>query len=96
MTLKRLATIGYEDASIEAFLATLKAARVTTVLAVREVAGSRRPGFAKTALRQDVANVGIGYRHEPELGSPRELRHQLRNDGKYGRFFRKFDHYLAD
>jgi uncharacterized protein (DUF488 family) len=95
MTLKRLATIGYEGASVADFLATLKAAGVTLLLDVREFAGSRRKGFAKTALRENLAGVGIDYRHEPALGSPRDIRHQLREDGRHDRFFRDFDHYLA-
>jgi uncharacterized protein (DUF488 family) len=95
VTLKRLGTIGYEGASVEDFLTTLKAAGVTTLLDVREFAGSRRKGFAKTALRENLATAGIGYRHEPALGSPRELRHRLREDGHYERFFRDFDRYLA-
>jgi uncharacterized protein (DUF488 family) len=95
MKLKRLATIGYEGASIQDFLATLQAAGVTTLLDVREFAGSRRKGFAKTALRQHLAGIGIEYRHEPALGSPRDIRHQLREDGRHDRFFRDFDRYLA-
>lgn len=95
MTLKRLTTIGYEGASIQDFLATLKAAGVTTVLDVREFAGSRRKGFAKSALRQHLSGIGIAYRHEPALGSPRDLRHQLREDGRHDHFFRDFDRYLA-
>lgn len=95
MKLKCLATIGYEGASIPDFLATLKAAGVTLLLDVREFAGSRRKGFAKTALRQHLDSIGIGYRHEPALGSPRDIRSQLRQDGRHERFFRDFDRYLA-
>lgn len=91
----RILTIGYEGASVEDFLATLKAAGVTTLLDIREFAGSRRKGFAKTALREHLARVGIGYRHEPALGSPRDLRHRLREDGRYERFFRDFERYLG-
>lgn len=95
MQLKRLATIGYEGSTIEDFLATLQAAGVTTLLDVREFAGSRRKGFAKTALRQHLAGIGIEYRHEPALGSPRDIRHRLREDGRHDRFFRDFDRHLA-
>ena len=45
-----LATIGYEGAALEDFLATLAAARVTTLLDIREAPVSRRPGFSKRAL----------------------------------------------
>ena len=95
MKLKRLITIGYEAASVEDFLATLTAVGVTTLLDIREIAASRRRGFAKTALRENLTGVGIAYRHEPHLGSPRPIRHRLREDGSYERFFRDFDRYLA-
>jgi uncharacterized protein (DUF488 family) len=95
MKLKRLITLGYEAASVEDFLATLTALGVTTLLDVREIAASRRRGFAKTALRENLTGVRIAYRHEPRLGSPRTIRHRLREDGSHERFFRDFDRYLS-
>jgi uncharacterized protein (DUF488 family) len=93
--LKKLMTIGYEGASVEDFLSTLTAAGVTTLLDIREIAASRRRGFAKTALRANLAGIGIVYRHEPKLGSPRAIRHRLRETGSYERFFLDFDRYLG-
>jgi uncharacterized protein (DUF488 family) len=93
--LRQLLTIGYEAASIQDFLATLQALHVTTVLDVREIAASRRRGFAKTALRNHLEGIGIHYRHEPALGSPRDIRHRLRESGDYVRFFRDFNRYLT-
>ena len=93
--LKKLMTIGYEGSRVEDFLSTLTAAGVTTLLDIREIAASRRRGFAKTALRANLASIGIAYRHEPRLGSPREIRHQLRETGSYERFFLDFDRYLS-
>jgi uncharacterized protein (DUF488 family) len=95
MPLERLLTMGYEAAGMEDFLATLSDRGVTTLLDVREVARSRRPGFAKTALREHLATAGIDYRHEPRLGSPRALRQRVRQDGNHARFFEDFERYLA-
>ncbi len=78
MKLKHLVTIGYEGADFADFLATLDTLGVTTLLDIRELPMSRRRGFAKTALREGLATVGIAYRHEPRLGSPKAIRHQLR------------------
>ena len=64
------------------------------MLDIREIAASRRHGFAKTALRANLGSAGIVYRHEPKLGSPREIRHELRETGNYQRFFEHFDRYL--
>lgn len=95
MTIERIVTIGYEGADQADFLATLEAVGVNIVLDIREMAISRRKGFAKNALREGLASVGIGYRHEPKLGSPKEVRHQLREDGDFTVFFKRFDRYLA-
>lgn len=92
--MKHLLTIGYEGADFRDFLATLEVLGVTTLLDIRELPMSRRPGFAKTALREGLASVGIDYRHEPRLGSPKAIRYQLRDDGDYKRFFRDFGRYL--
>lgn len=59
-----LATIGYQGAPLPAFLATLKAARVTLLLDVRGLPLSRRKGFSKTPLSEALMRIGIGYRHE--------------------------------
>lgn len=88
-------TIGYEGAVLDDFLRTLKHAQVTLLLDVREIALSRRKGFSKTALSEALAAAGIDYRHERMLGSPKEVRHQLREDGDYQRYFRDFREYLA-
>jgi uncharacterized protein (DUF488 family) len=95
MSLERLVTIGYEGADQGDFLATLELLGVDTLLDIRELAISRRPGFAKNALREGLASVGISYRHEPRLGSPKPIRDRLREDGDYGRFFRDFEKYLG-
>jgi uncharacterized protein (DUF488 family) len=93
--LKALTTIGYEGVSLEAFLATLKAAKVTLLLDIRELPISRRRGFSKTALSEALAAAAIGYQHERALGAPREVRHRLRADGDLKRYFADFREYLA-
>ena len=45
-------TIGYEQTTMEAFLAALTAAKVEVLADVRAIAASRRPGFSKTALSE--------------------------------------------
>jgi uncharacterized protein (DUF488 family) len=95
MKLKKIVTIGYEGADFDDFLATLEQLNVTTLLDIRELPISRRPGFAKTALREGLASVGIAYRHEARLGSPKAIRHQLRDDGDYKNFFKDFERYLG-
>lgn len=88
-------TIGYEGVSLTNFIATLKAHRVRQVLDVRELAMSRRRGFSKTALSLALAGAGISYAHEPALGTPRWLRHRLRDDGNVAGFRKDFRRQLA-
>ena len=92
--MKRLFTIGYEGAMLEDFLATLSKANIDVMLDIREIPISRRKGFSKTALSAALAGVNIGYRHEKQLGSPKNIRHQLREDGDYKAFFRAFNRHL--
>jgi uncharacterized protein (DUF488 family) len=51
-------------------MAELTAAGVELLIDVRAVAASRRPGFSKTALRNDLAEHGIDYLHLRPLGTP--------------------------
>ncbi len=92
--MKGLYTIGYEEASIEDFVSTLKAAGVTTLLDIREIPLSRKKGFSKRALAEAVEGAGITYRHERGLGSPKPIRQKLHSDGDYKRFFASFTDYL--
>lgn len=67
-------TIGYEQASMPAFLAALQEAHIEVLADVRAVAASRRPGFSKSALAANLAEAGIGYVHFRALGTPPEGR----------------------
>ncbi|MEI6720688.1 MAG: DUF488 domain-containing protein [Betaproteobacteria bacterium] len=91
----KITTIGYEGAALADFLATLKAAGVDQLLDIRELPISRRKGFSKSALSAALAAAGIAYAHERALGSPRDLRNRLREDGDLVRFFADFREYLT-
>jgi uncharacterized protein (DUF488 family) len=71
-------TVGYQDATPAALIAALKAAGVATLVDVRALANSRRPGFAKRALSAALEEAGIGYHHERALGTPAEGRAAVR------------------
>jgi uncharacterized protein (DUF488 family) len=67
-------TIGYEGATLADFLATLKEARVETLVDVRDLPLSRRAGFSKRPLSEALGEVGIEYQHWKALGTPPEIR----------------------
>jgi hypothetical protein len=83
-------TIGYEGKNITQFVDKLKLMNVEQLIDVREIALSRKNGFAKTALRKALDNNGIIYKHLPELGSPSDIRHKLKEDWNYVTFFRDY------
>jgi uncharacterized protein (DUF488 family) len=69
-----IATIGYQSATVRSFLDALGEGGVELLVDVRAVASSRRPGFAKTRLSENLAEAGIGYVHMRGLGTPADGR----------------------
>ena len=69
-----LYTIGYQASTVADFLRTLSEAGVQLLIDVRRVASSRRPGFAKTALKANLDSAGIEYRHLRSVGTPADGR----------------------
>lgn len=74
----KLFTIGYEGATIARFIETLERAGVKTLVDVRAVPASRKPGFSKRGLSAALAERGVGYRHLQRLGTPTEGRNAAR------------------
>lgn len=73
-----ISTIGYENATPPRLIAALRAVGITTLVDVRALANSRRPGFAKRALSAALGEAGIAYRHLPALGTPAAGRQAVR------------------
>lgn len=69
-----LATIGYEGARLQDFIACLRGAGVDRLVDVRAVAHSRRPDFRRSALAAALQAAGIAYLHLPQLGNPADGR----------------------
>ncbi|EWY42025.1 hypothetical protein N825_18995 [Skermanella stibiiresistens SB22] len=67
-------TIGYERASSDALLSSLKQAGVKVLMDVRDLPLSRRAGFSKSTLRASLEATGIEYLHLKGLGTPKEGR----------------------
>ena len=88
-------TIGYEGLDIDGFLALLRRDQVETVVDIRELPLSRKAGFSKSGLRDTLQLHGFEYMHVPELGCPKPIRNQYREDGSWTRYTEGFLHYLA-
>ncbi len=68
-------TVGHSTRPIEELLALLTGQGVQTLVDVRRFPGSRRhPQFSRDALAASLAEAGIGYVHEPDLGGRRAAR----------------------
>jgi uncharacterized protein (DUF488 family) len=74
MSARLLYTIGYEKALLKDVVATLAAARVATLIDVRDRPISRRPGFSKRQLAAAVEEAEMRYVHLQALGTPPEGR----------------------
>lgn len=88
-------TIGYEGVSIEEWKTRLIEAGVTFIVDIRERPISRKKGFSKTALRDHLERINIGYIHYRNLGSPGEIRKRLMIDRDYITFFDEYEKHLS-
>jgi uncharacterized protein (DUF488 family) len=75
---KKLYTIGYEKVGQAGFVAALRAAKIKTLVDVRDVANSRRAGFSKKSLAAALEESGIAYIHMKSLGTPKAGREAAR------------------
>ena len=88
-------TIGYEGMTIENFLMMLKRQGVQTIVDIRQLPLSRKPGFSKKALQSQLAASGLGYVHLSALGCPKHVRDQYRTDKSWENYTTGFLKYLA-
>jgi uncharacterized protein (DUF488 family) len=91
----RLATIGYEQATLDEVIARLQSASVEVVVDVRAVAASRRAGFSKTMLAASLKAAGIDYQHLRALGTPKAGRDAARA-GRTAEMQRIFTEHLRE
>jgi uncharacterized protein (DUF488 family) len=89
-----LYSIGYEKARLVDVVAALRAARVATLIDVRDRPQSRRPGFSKNQLAAGLEEAGIRYVGLRALGTPPEGREANRKR-EWEKFWRIVDDKLA-
>jgi uncharacterized protein (DUF488 family) len=88
-------TIGYEGLDIDAFMSLLIKHGIETVVDIRELPLSRKPGFSKKALSSVLNLSGFEYVHMASLGCPRPVRDQYRNNGSWKIYTEGFLKHLA-
>jgi uncharacterized protein (DUF488 family) len=87
-------TVGYEGRDIDEFMSLLKENNIRRLVDVREIPASRKTGFSKNRLAESVMGVNMEYIHIPELGSPKELRDQYRENKDVDWFMITYKSYL--
>ncbi len=84
-------TIGYEGRTIEEYINSLIKEDVKVSCDVRRNPVSRKYGFSKKTMEKALGNVGIEYRHVPELGITGDRRRNLYNLEDYSRLFDAYE-----
>jgi uncharacterized protein (DUF488 family) len=79
-------TIGYEGLDINTFMSLLAEHGIDTVVDIRELPLSRKPGFSKKALASVLNLSGLEYVHMVDLGCPKPVRDRYREDGNWKRY----------
>ena len=88
-------TVGHSTRPIEEFIGLLTGHRVTLLMDVRTVPGSRHnPQYNREALPGALAPHAIGYRHVPGLGGFRKPGPESPNAGWRNRSFRGYADYM--
>lgn len=87
-------TIGYEGLDIDTFMSLLTEHGIETVVDIRELPLSRKPGFSKKALTSVLNLSGLEYVHMVDLGCPKPVRDRYREDGNWKYYTEGFLKYL--
>ncbi len=95
MIMAEIYTIGYEGISQDTLFQTLVYHDIQTLVDIRQLPQSRKPGLSKTALGLAAADFGMRYEHIRALGTPRDLRYQRKIDHDQAAFRSGFSAYLA-
>ncbi len=91
-----LFTVGHSTRSAAELIALLAEQGVAELVDVRRFPGSRRhPQFARDALAASLAEAGIGYRHEADLGGRRQPRPDSPNTAWQNAGFRGYADHMA-
>ena len=90
----KIYTVGYEGLDIDSFLSLLADNDIETVVDVREMPLSRKPGFSKKSLASVLNLSGREYVHMVNLGCPKLVRDRYREDGNWKRYTEGFMKHL--
>ena len=79
-----LYTVGYEGLEIDEFTSFLRKNKIQIIADLRKNPVSRKKGFSKYKMAEQLELKKIAYAHFPALGTPSAWR-KLENEGKISR-----------
>jgi uncharacterized protein (DUF488 family) len=88
---KQLFTIGYEAKTLEHYLNQLLGQDVRLLCDVRKNSFSMKYGFSKSQLQHACEQVGIAFRHIPQLGIASDKRRALQTPQDYDALFDEYE-----
>ena len=94
INIPKIYTIGYEGKTIDEFIKLLKYYNINSVVDVRELPLSRKKGFSKKSLSENLSKNNIEYIHMKNLGTPKKLRDMLKSNSisfeEYAKQYREY------
>jgi uncharacterized protein YeaO (DUF488 family) len=84
-------TTGYEGKSVDAFFNHLLEQGIRLIIDVRANPASRHYGFSKKQLTEIAKDLGIDYKHVPELGIPSKFRSDITDFESHQRLMMKYE-----
>lgn len=87
-------TTGYEGEKLDKFIQKLLKQGIDIVVDIRQTPYSRKPGFSKTSLANELQKYDLKYLHVQELGTPKPLRQYLSETGDYEGFFKMYKNFV--
>ena len=92
---KIIYTIGHSTHPIEEFIKMLQSFAIKNLVDVRKLPGSRKyPQFNQDALRESLAEVGINYIYETNLGGRRKVHKDSKNTSWRNPSFQAYADYM--
>lgn len=92
---KTIYTIGHSTHPIEEFIKMLQSYAIKNLVDVRKLPGSRKyPQFNQDALRESLAEVGINYIYETNLGGRRKVHKDSKNTSWRNPSFQAYADYM--
>jgi len=87
-------TIGYEGRSVDELIRELKERRIKVLVDIRAITSSRKKGFSKNQLDEELRKAGLVYLGMKELGTPDEVRRAYKAGGSIEELRRSYGAYL--